>query len=105
MKMKKSVYWADIEYLYTKEHPRYAELEGGFVNVFLYTEDASTFFHKIQSFFLDEKLEIIKIEFINVYDKKMKWEKPDDTKRYKNIYKEAELTGEVVLDDFYAYKR
>lgn len=99
------VYWAGIEYLYKQQHPQYSELRGGFVYAFVYTEDARSFLKKIQPFFNKEKLEIVRVEFINIYDKKMQWGKIEDGKKYKNLIKEAELTSEVVLDDFYAYNR
>lgn len=101
----KRIYWGGIEYLYKSTHPQFNILKGGFVYVFNCTEDSDIFLKNIYSTFLKENLEIIKIEFISLYDKKMKWEKSTDTKKYNKLIKLAESSNAIVFDEFYAYEK
>ena len=99
------IYWSGIEYEYTKQHPEHADLKGGFVYVFLKTTDEKTFLDVVNRTFIIEKLKIINVEFVNIYDKKIKWNNLKDAKKYDKLFAQAELHDNIVFDDFYAYEK
>ena len=99
------IYWSAIEYEYAKQHPQHSDLKGGFVYVFLKTKDEKTFLDVVNRAFIKEKLKIINVEFVNAYDKKMKWDNLKDAEKYKELFTLAKLHDDVVFDDFYAYQQ
>jgi hypothetical protein len=102
--MKNETYWAGIEYDYLEEHMQYSKLKGGFVYVFLSAKDVRDLIEVVENEFKRKKLSIVRVEFVNIYDRETKWKNAEDQKRYKQIVKEAELTKKVVFDDFYSYE-
>lgn len=102
--MKKNLYWGSIEYKYGKGHTDYKMLKGGFVYVFFYAKDVRHFIEVVKDEFKIQKLNIVRVEFVNEYDLKTKWNDKDDENRYKQIIKDAKATLKPVFDHFYAYE-
>ncbi len=97
-----TVFWASFEYKYGSQIDN---LEGGFVYVFVNAENSKNALEKISQKFNEENIISVKVEFIEVYNPKTEWENSVQTKHYNDLYTSALNSLEVILDDFYAYKR
>ncbi len=102
--MDKEVYWSGIEYEYGEKHADYPKLKGGFVYVFLRTNDVRTFLQAIEDEFKMKNLNILKVEFVNVYDPTMEWSTERESKWYNKMSNDASSSLKVIFDDFYAYE-
>jgi hypothetical protein len=102
--MAKAIYWGSIEYLYNSKHSEYPKLKGGFVHAFYYTDDVRKYLTVVQESLEILNLDIVRVEFVNMYDLDTQWEDESYTKIYKQISRLAKSSKKVVFDDFYAYK-
>ncbi len=102
--MAKAIYWGSIEYLYNSKHSEYPKLKGGAVYAFYYTDDVRKYLKAVQEDLELLNMDILRVEFVNMYDLDMQWEDESNTKIFKQIATRAKSSKKVVFDDFYAYK-
>jgi hypothetical protein len=98
------IYYASIEYNYTKESPKYKIFMGGFVYAFVKVVDSRDAIKNITSSLKEMNIKIKSLDFVTPYDPKIQWDKKEYTKRYLKLYKEAEKCDEVIFDIFYDYE-
>lgn len=103
--MAKTIYWGGIEYVYNSKHSDYPKLKGGAVFAFYFTDDVRQYIKVVEEILEQLHMDIVRVEFVNVYDLEMQWEDETNTKRFKQMAKKAKSLRKVVFDDFYAYKR
>ena len=99
------VYWTSIEYTYGKKNRETKQLAGGFVYGFVKAVDVREAIEKFILELKDQNLNVKSIEFVSPYEKDMEWDAQETKEKYIQLYNEAELKNEVILDDFYAYER
>jgi hypothetical protein len=102
--MNKNVYWAGIEYVYTKNSPEYNKLKGGFVYAFVGAKDKNIALNKIKAELKNSHLTPVDIEFISLYDMDTKWNNEEQTKNYIDLFNESQKSDQVFFDTFYAYE-
>jgi len=102
--MNKKVYWAGIEYIYTKKSLDYNKLKGGFVYAFVSAKNKNIALNNIKKELRNIHLNPVDIEFISLYDINTKWNNEEQTKNYINLFNESEKSNQVLFDTFYAYE-
>lgn len=96
-----NVYWTSVEYKYENN---VEDLIGGFVYAFINSNDKKSAKNKIEAKLSSENLIAINFEFIECYDELTEWENKKTTNHFLELYEKARMTGEVIFDDFYAYR-
>jgi len=105
MTKQKKVYWASIEYTFSKEAQDYGKFSGGFVYAFVNALDVRDALEKVLLSLEQQALVPLDIEFIMPYDKNMEWEKETDTAHYLHMCARASKSEEVLFDVFYDYEK
>ena len=99
------IYWTSMEYSYSKQSAEYKKLAGGFVYGFVKAFDEKEALKKFTEELNHQYIEIKEVEFISLYDIKTVWETEEQTRRFIQLYEEAETSNEVFFDTFYAYEK
>lgn len=102
--MNKKVYWAGIEYMYTSNSNELGKLKGGFVYAFVNAYNVKVALSKINKELNQIQLIPVEIEFIEPYNKETKWEKPEQTQNYLDLFDKSQKSNEVFFDIFFAYE-
>jgi hypothetical protein len=98
------IYWTSIEYKYSKQSSEFGKLAGGFVYGFVKASDEVEALNKFTDELKHQGIDVKKVEFISLYDIKTEWETEEQTNNFMELYKEAQSSNEVLLDNFYAYE-
>jgi len=99
-----TIYWASLEYTYSKKSIHFGKLAGGFVYGFVKAYDAVEALDNFTNELKQQDIDVKKIEFISPYDIEMEWETKEQTKKFIELYEKANTGNEVLFDDFYAYE-
>lgn len=99
------IYWTSIEYNYNKASPQFGKLTGRIVYGFVKALDVRDALNRFADELGRQHMNAKTVEFISPYDINMEWETKEQTKKFAQLFKEAESLNEVLLDDFYAYER
>ena len=99
------IYYSSIEYNYDENSVDYIKYAGGFVYAFVKSINADQALKMILSALNNNNLKVKNLEFIEPYDLNMEWDTYENKENFKNIYREAILSDEVIFDIFYAYEK
>lgn len=96
-------YWSEVEYRYAQSESGNRKLRGGFVYAFVAAFDARDALTKIEAAMSAEDLEPEKVVYISPYGE-TSWEKEEDQRKFSQLVRQAEMTGRVIFDEFYAFE-
>lgn len=104
MNENKRVYICDIDYLYTEKSPEFGKYAGGSVYIFVKAYDVREAVSIIENDLNKRTLDLRELVSVAPYVVNQEWDTEQIQTHYLLLYKECDLLGDVVYDDFMAYE-